>query len=104
MHPYTGGPHLRLELQRNKKRTYVFTVFFLYGDACFVAAILNFIDAVSCCEVHRQPKLSIRVPSDVTLAYKRCSVTKIRFSVRVCMGTQRLCFKSKNIVFFVNNI
>ena len=52
---------------------------------------------------HREPKLSIRLPSDVTLAYKWCCVTKIRF-VRVCMGRQRFCFKSKKIVYFVNKI
>ncbi len=45
---------------------------------------------------HRQPKLSIRSPLDVTLAYKRCCVTKIRF-IRVCMGTQWFCFKSKKL-------
>ena len=49
---------------------------------------------------HRQHKLSIRLPSDVTLAYKRCCVTEIGF-VRVCMGTRRFYFKSKKIVYFV---
>ncbi|KAL9953740.1 hypothetical protein ACROYT_G041202 [Oculina patagonica] len=28
---------------------------------------------------HRRPKLTIRLPLDVTLAYERCCVTKIRF-------------------------
>ena len=51
---------------------------------------------------HRQPKLSIRLPSDVTLAYKRCCVTKIRF-VRVCMGTQRfVTFKAKPLRSLTN--
>ena len=30
--------------------------------------------------------------ANVTLAFERCCVTKIRF-IRVCMGTQRFCFK-----------
>ena len=40
---------------------------------------------------------------DVTLAYKRCCVTKIRF-IRACMGTQRFGIKIPLFSCFVNKI
>jgi len=44
-----------------------------------------------------------QISLDVTLAHKRCCVTKIRF-LRACMGTQRFCFKSQLFLYFVNKI
>ncbi len=48
--------------------------------------------------MHRRPKLSIRLPLDVTLAYERCCVTKIRF-IRVCMGNNGFVLKVKKCIF-----
>ncbi len=53
--------------------------------------------------LHRRPKLSIRLPLNVTLAYERCCVTKIRF-IRFCMENNGFALKVKKYVYFVNKV